>query len=50
LKHRRGQLEKSISSVRPESLDAEIVDVEARTALNMMREDEVVIRLGASQY
>ncbi len=50
LKHRRGYLEQSIASVLPQSLDAEIVDVEARTALNMMREDEVVIRLGASQY
>ena len=49
LKGQRRQLEERIASVRPESLDMEIVDVEARRSLNMIRADEIVVRLGAAQ-
>jgi cell division protein FtsB len=49
LRDRRQHLETRVATVRPESLDADVVDLEARGALNLMREDEVVIRLGAAQ-
>jgi cell division protein FtsB len=49
LRAEREQLEKRVATVRPGSLDADVVDMEARTALNMMRPDEVVIPLGAAQ-
>ena len=39
----------AVNSVRPESLDADVVDFEARKALNLLRPDEVVIPLGAAQ-
>ncbi len=45
----RAELERQVASVRPSSLDADVVDLEARHALNMMRADEVVISLGAAQ-
>ena len=49
LKATRESLEKSVATVRPGSLDADVVDVEARNALNMLRADEVVIESGATQ-
>ncbi len=49
LKTERESLEKQVATVRPGSLDADMVDVEAREALNMMRADEVVIESGAAQ-
>lgn len=42
-------LQAAVNSVRPESLDADVVDFEARRTLNVMRPDEVVIPLGAPQ-
>jgi cell division protein FtsB len=49
LRAERQALEKRVATVRPESLDADVVDIEARMALNLMRPDEVVIRLSAPQ-
>lgn len=45
----RSKLEAEVNSVRPESLDADVIDLKAREALNLMRPDEVVIDLGAAQ-
>ncbi len=45
----RAGLEKRVATVRPGSLDADVVDVEARLALNVMRQDEVTISLDAPQ-
>lgn len=45
----REAMERRVASVRPESLDADVIDMHARQALGMMRPDEVVIRLGAAQ-
>ncbi len=49
LKAEHDRLEKRVASVRPTSLDADVIDREARLALNVMRPDEVVIRLDAAQ-
>jgi cell division protein FtsB len=49
LKQERQELERRVAALRPEQLDADMVDVEARLALNRMRADEVVIHLGATQ-
>lgn len=45
----RTALETRIASVRPDSLDVDVIDMQARRALGYMREDEVVIHLGAVQ-
>jgi cell division protein FtsB len=45
----RTTLERQVASVRPSSLDADVIDLEARHALNLMRPDEVVVSLGAAQ-
>ena len=45
----RAVLQRQVDTVRPTSLDADVVDFEARKALNLMRPDEVVINLGALQ-
>ncbi|KAB2856164.1 MAG: septum formation initiator family protein [Bauldia sp.] len=50
LKQERATLERRVSYLRPDSLDADIVDIEARSALNMLRPDEVVISFGATQH
>ena len=42
-------LEARVATVRPSSLDADVIDLEARRALNLMRPDEVVVQLGAPQ-
>jgi cell division protein FtsB len=44
LKSEHDRLEKQVATVRPSSLDADVVDMQARLALNVMRPDEVVIR------
>ena len=49
LKAEHDRLEKQVATVRPSSLDADVVDMQARQALNVMRPDEVVIRLDAAQ-
>ena len=49
LKATHDRLEQQVATVRPSSLDADVVDMQARQALNMMRPDEVVIRPGAAQ-
>lgn len=45
LKDEHAQLEKQVATLRPSSLDADVVDMQARAALNVMRPDEVVIPL-----
>jgi len=45
----RETLEARVATVRPTSLDADVIDIEARMALNVMRPDEVVIPLDAPQ-
>jgi cell division protein FtsB len=45
----RTELERNVASVRPTSMDADVIDLEARHALNLLRPDEVVISLGAAQ-
>jgi cell division protein FtsB len=49
LDREKASLQAAVNSVRPESLDADVVDFEARQALNVIRPDEVVIPLGALQ-
>ena len=49
LQTERTTLEERVATVRPGSLDADVVDMEARLALNVIRPDEVVIPLGAPQ-
>jgi cell division protein FtsB len=43
------RLEKRGATVRPSSLDADVIDMQARMALNVTRADEVVIPLDAVQ-
>jgi cell division protein FtsB len=50
LKEERAALEIRVAALRPDSLDADVVDLAARDALNMMRPDEVIIGLGAPQH
>jgi cell division protein FtsB len=45
----REALELRVATVRPESLNADVVDQLARQSLGMMRADEVVVRIGAAQ-
>jgi cell division protein FtsB len=49
LKTEHAALESRVALLRPESLDADLVDTKARTELNLLRPDEVVITFGASQ-
>ncbi len=49
LKAEHDRLEKQVATVRPNSLDADVVDLQARQALNVMRRDEVVVYLDAPQ-
>lgn len=49
LREQRLAEEKRISYLKPGSLDADILDIEARTSLNLVRPDEVVISFGAVQ-
>jgi cell division protein FtsB len=43
------ELEARVAAVRPDSLDADIIDIKAREALNFIRSDEVVVRYAATQ-
>jgi cell division protein FtsB len=49
LKAERTALERRVNALRPEKLDADMVDVEARLALNRLRPDELLVNLGAPQ-
>jgi cell division protein FtsB len=49
LKRQHTDLERRAELLRTDNLDADIVDVEARAALNRLRPDEIVIKTGASQ-
>ena len=49
LKDQHAALEKRVAALRPASLDADVVDMEARNALNLMRPDEVLVGFGATQ-
>ena len=49
LKDEHEALERRTASLRPNSLDADVVDIESRLSLNMLRPDEVVITFGAVQ-
>ncbi len=49
LKAEHAGLEKQVAALRPSSLDADVVDLDARDALNMMRPDELLIAPGAAQ-
>jgi cell division protein FtsB len=50
LKKEREGLERRVATLKPDSLDADVVDTEARTSLNLLRPDEVVISFGAVQH
>ncbi|MCP4382337.1 MAG: septum formation initiator family protein [Hyphomicrobiales bacterium] len=50
LRRQRAVLEKRVSYLNPDSLDADILDIEARASLNLLRPDEVVISFGAVQH
>jgi cell division protein FtsB len=43
LKAQREALEARVTRVRPDSLDADLIDQSARSALNLMRADEIVL-------
>jgi cell division protein FtsB len=49
LQAERAILERKVIALRSDRLDPDMVDVEARLALNRIRPDEVVIQLGAPQ-
>ena len=42
-------LERQVTTVRSSSLDADVIDLEARRQLNLIRPDEIVIESGAPQ-
>jgi cell division protein FtsB len=50
LKGERAAIERRVAFLKPDSLDADVVDTEARTSLNLLRPDEVVISFGAVQH
>jgi cell division protein FtsB len=43
LKQQRQSLEGKVARLRPDSLDADLVDTMARNQLNLLRADEVVV-------
>ena len=49
LKEERTGIERRVQSLRPARLDADLVDSEARMALNRLRPDEILVEFGASQ-
>ncbi|WP_421723643.1 FtsB family cell division protein [Bauldia sp.] len=49
LRQERAALERKVSYLKPDSLDADVLDMEARASLNLLRPDEVVISFGAVQ-
>ncbi|HET7715130.1 MAG TPA: septum formation initiator family protein [Bauldia sp.] len=50
LKVERMEMERRVALLKPDSLDADVVDTEARMSLNLLRPDEVVISFGALQH
>jgi len=50
LKSQRAEIERRVALLRPDSLDADVIDTEARMSLNLLRPDEVVISFGAVQH
>ncbi len=50
LKAERAGIERRVAFLKPDSLDADVVDTEARMSLNLLRPDEVVISFGAVQH
>ena len=49
LKHQHEELERRVAMLRSDNLDADMVDVEARAALNRLRPDEILLKLYISQ-
>ena len=49
LKLEHAEFERRVMLLRSEKLDADMVDVQARAALNRLRADEVVIKISAAQ-
>jgi cell division protein FtsB len=49
LQREHADFERRVMLLRSEKLDADMVDVQARSALNRIRADEVVIRMTAPQ-
>jgi len=49
LRDQRHELETRIAAVRPDSLDSEVVDMRAREALNLIRDDEIQLHSVALQ-
>jgi len=50
LRAERAAIEQKVAWLKPDSLDADVVDTEARMSLNLLRPDEVVISFGAVQH
>ena len=50
LKAERARIERRVAFLKPDSLDADVIDTEARMSLNLLRPDEVVISFGAVQH
>jgi len=49
LKQLHGDLEKRVAVLRSDNLDADIVDIQARSALNRIRLDEIVLKVEPTQ-
>jgi cell division protein FtsB len=49
LRGERETLERKVTALRPDRLDADMVDLQARQALNRIRPDELIVQFGASQ-
>jgi cell division protein FtsB len=49
LQREQAAMDRRAASLRPASLDSDVVDIEARSSLNLMRPDEIVISFGAVQ-
>jgi len=49
LEHERADYERRVEMLRADQLDTDLIDVEARQALNRIRSDEVVLRLDTAQ-
>jgi cell division protein FtsB len=49
LKQEHADLARRVAFLKPESLDADMVDLQARAQLNVVRPDEVVVSFGATQ-
>ena len=49
LRAEHAAVERKVVALRPDRLDADMVDIEARRALNRLRPEELVITLGAPQ-